>query len=64
MYAAQQGSLEKVRFLLARGADPNAKDSRGGTAVSHARSKRHNAVVDLLERVMADPEVGEICKHT
>ena len=49
--------MEKVRVLLARGADPRVKDSRGGTALTHARSKRQAAAADLLESVLANPEV-------
>ena len=59
MYAAQQGSVEKVRFLVARGADPRTKDSRGGTALTQARAKRQAVTADLLESLMSgDPQVS------
>jgi len=36
MYAAQRGKTEFVRLLIAGGADVNAKDKSGGTALAIA----------------------------
>jgi ankyrin repeat protein len=45
-----------VNVLLARGADPNVKDNRGYTALSHAIEAMYEDVVDaLLTRPDLDP---------
>jgi ankyrin repeat protein len=50
---------KKIALLLAAGADVNAKDSRGKTAIDHARSRSDvsaSAVVAVLARAMGLPE--------
>src|SRR5687768_2456126 len=41
MTAAQHGRLQVVRLLLARGADPNARDHEGRTALRRAEEWDH-----------------------
>lgn len=44
MFAAREGHVEIVRFLLDHAADPNATDSRGytvSTCLSYGQSKYH-----------------------
>ncbi len=49
--AASAGDLAKVKELLAAGADVNAANSYGGTALAFAADKGHAEVIDfLLER--------------
>ena len=49
--ASQQGHLDVVRELLARGADVNARRNAGATALHHASWKGHAEVVrELLSR--------------
>lgn len=50
MWAAAYGHETSVRLLLAQGADPKLKDSRGKTAVDMAREANHLKVVSLLEQ--------------
>jgi hypothetical protein len=47
---AGKGRLVRVRELLARGADPNAKDAQGETALMKAAAGGHSEVVLLLLR--------------
>src|SRR2546430_806283 len=46
--AAKRGDASKVRSLLTAGANPNATDARGGTALQYAASSGKIAVVQLL----------------
>ncbi|HSA85624.1 MAG TPA: ankyrin repeat domain-containing protein [Nitrospira sp.] len=46
--AVRRGDTEIVRDLLARGADPNARDRHGQTAVMIAAHAGHAATVQLL----------------
>jgi len=49
MTAARSGSLESMRLLLTRGADPNAQEGwYGETALMWAASQNHAAAVKLL----------------
>ena len=49
MIASRTGNTDAVRLLLARGADPNAKEaSRGQTALMWAVAERHPEVVRAL----------------
>ncbi len=43
--------LEMVAILLEMGADPNAKDSDGRTAINKAENNGYMDVVDLLESI-------------
>jgi ankyrin repeat protein/outer membrane protein assembly factor BamB len=52
--AAKKGDADAVKALLARGADVNAKNSYGATALSFAADKGHVEVVKLLLQNKAD----------
>jgi ankyrin repeat protein len=47
-YAAVNGRLEAVHMLLARGADPDVRDSAGRTPADLAHAKGHPAVAEAL----------------
>jgi ankyrin repeat protein len=47
-YASAVGLVESVKILLKKGAEIDAKDNNGETALYRAASKRHEAVVKLL----------------
>jgi len=49
MWAAPYGQVAMVNYLLEQGADKNAKDNRGQTALSLARDAKQQAVVALLQ---------------
>jgi ankyrin repeat protein len=44
------GSLESMEALLKAGADPNARDDDGETAIDYARSRQEGDKVALLQR--------------
>ncbi len=46
--ASMAGRADLVRYLLGRGADPNAKDDHGRTALAHARDQRRGDIQKLL----------------
>jgi len=48
MEAAEGGSVEVVKFLMEKGADPNEKGTHGGTPLHEAARKGHIEVVKLL----------------
>ena len=48
MYFARQGKAEPVRWLLAHGADRNARNKRGKTAAEVGRA--HTEIVRLLTK--------------
>jgi ankyrin repeat protein len=50
MYAAGEGHTEIVKALLAKGANPNAKDMDGGTALMRATKRGHTKVANLLKK--------------
>lgn len=52
--ATRQGDLEKVRSLLAKGADINARDRYGQTALMNAAHAGHVELVRLLIEQGAD----------
>src|SRR4051794_38541754 len=52
--AANKGDVESVEALLAKGADANAKNSYGASALFFAADKGHLAVVKLLLEKKAD----------
>ena len=49
MWAAAYGRADTVRFLLARGAKPEARDNRGQTAREMAIAGGHLATAQLLQ---------------
>jgi ankyrin repeat protein len=51
--AASMGDTEKVQTLLAQGADVNAKDSRGCTALMWAKREGHKEIVRILKEAGA-----------
>jgi len=50
MLAADRGDLGRVRILLDKGADVNAQDREGQTAVSLAATARHSEVARQLKK--------------
>ena len=63
MTAAQSDDPERLNFLLNRGADPNAVDLRGFTALHRAAEMGHKAAVESLLKGGASPTV-EAQGHT
>lgn len=55
MRASAHGYLDKVRLLVARGADLNRADSEGHTPLHYAAEGGHHAVVKFLLDAGADP---------
>ena len=51
--AASIGDTEKVQALLAKGADVNAKENKGGTALMAAKRKGHREIVRILKEAGA-----------
>lgn len=54
-HAAQRGNLKKLQSLLAEGADPDARDEDGFTALMSASDRGHYDIVALLLQHGADP---------
>ena len=48
MFAAMVGKVPVVRFLLEKGADPEAEDERGNSAMSLADTQGADEVVEIL----------------
>lgn len=48
--AIDWGDIEAVRSLIVKGADVNAKDKKGKTAMMYAAEKGHIQIVKLLKR--------------
>jgi len=48
-FCAKNGDLEILKFLIANGANPKIKDSKGRTAVDYALKHENKAVVDYLK---------------
>ena len=55
--AAKTGNLEGLNAALAAGADVNARDGRGWTALMHAVNKGYVLLVEPLLAAKADPDV-------
>ena len=52
--AAEDGNVDLVRALIAKGADVNAKDAAGKTALMYAASKDHVDILNILLQKGAD----------
>jgi len=50
MGASEHGNVELVNFLLANGADPNAKTGDGKSPMSFAKEGNHVEVVKALKK--------------
>ena len=48
MVAAEEGSVENVKILLAAGADVSRKDNDGDTALKYAQEKGSDEVIASL----------------
>jgi ankyrin repeat protein len=57
--AAEKGDVAKVHRLLAQGADANAKDDKGVTALMLAAGKGHAEIVQALLDAGADAEAKD-----
>ena len=55
--AANAGDIEGLKTALAAGADVNARDGRGWTALMHAANKGYVLLVEPLLAAKADPDI-------
>jgi len=62
--AASAGKLEIVETLIGKGADVNAKNSGGHSALQYAASKNHAEIVELLIANNADPNIADEMSST
>ena len=53
MWAAGAGKLDNVKLLLERGAQVNARDARGLTALAIAQEQKQEDAVQLLRQAGA-----------
>lgn len=51
---ARSGHIEAIKKLIESGADINAKDNRGKTALSYAKDKGHKEIVEILLKAKAN----------
>jgi ankyrin repeat protein len=58
--SAQDGDLQKVKELVAKGADKNAKDNMGATPLDHAAVNGHDEIVQWLLQNGGKTSSGEI----
>jgi len=59
MWAAAEGQIEVVHYLLEEGADPLLKDIDGDTAASFAKKKNHQAVANMIQSRVLEKEKGK-----
>ena len=52
--ASENGQTEMLKFLVEKGADINIEDKNGRTAISVAKEKEHNEIVNILETALKD----------
>jgi rhomboid protease GluP len=57
--AAKRGETEKVKALIDAGADVNAKDEDGYSALMMAASEGHTEIVEILKQEMTEEEAAE-----
>jgi outer membrane protein assembly factor BamB len=57
--AAKQGDAARVKVLLEKGTDVNARNAYGASALTYAAEKGHLAVVELLLKHKADVNVRD-----
>ncbi|MGB2806983.1 MAG: M56 family metallopeptidase [Sedimentisphaerales bacterium] len=58
--AAADGDIERVKSLIAKGVDINAKDNEGRTALTLAKENEHNEIVRLLRMNEAKEDIIKI----
>ena len=54
MFAAKNGHTESLKTLIEAGADVNAEDKYGNTALSYARGNGYTEIADLLKEAGAE----------
>jgi ankyrin repeat protein len=59
MYAALRGNIKVVRVLLQAGADVNARNNDGSTALTLALEYGHKRIVELLIKTGAEEQIHE-----
>lgn len=57
--AVLAGDPNRVRFLIAKGADVNWRDGQGYTALHVAAKTRHSDMIELLIKAKANPNLGD-----
>ena len=55
--AAQAGDIDALEAAIAAGADVNARDARGWTALMHAANKGYTLLVPLLLEAKAEVDI-------
>ncbi len=58
--AAKEGNLDRIKLLIAKGADINTTDSRGGTPLHWAVYYGNKEIVNFLLMQGANPEKKDI----
>jgi len=56
MWAAAEGQIEVVHYLLEQSADPLLKDIDGDTATSFAKKKNHQAVANMIQSRISEKQ--------
>ena len=69
MVAAFEGQAKSIEALVRCGADVNAKNEEGKTALTIAQDEGHSSIVSLLKRYGASSGIGcfittAVCEHT